>query len=553
MYLWTLALASLWGGIACITQQREARNWLIAGPLLGLGVWVVASNLWWNPSYTAAAPFHAAFLLTGFFFGERLKIDDGGPLLNTLLALALGLVAWALWQRASGTMGRAQALFETPATLSAVLNMVLVPVLAVLLWGRRSGWLTLVAIVLCAALLAAQSRGGWLGFATGGLACVLIARRYGHRFTWRHAVLVGAVIGAGWLLVEAAHFVHDQLPVRSAGDGARKADGGQRSALQELLAPPVGSAVARLELFDLAWRALQPSAWISGRGYLAFYYVLQASTRDIETYAGSTTYFVHNDYLQTLLELGVIGLLALLALVLTPLYGAWSRASRPGALDSRSRLLVIAAVGSIVSMSAHALVDFPFYIPLCLLLYGIALGLLAGILGSRNAGARQQERGPFMRATRTALAVLAVLILVGPLAAEAAADHAQREWRVGRSREAAFWYEAARRIEPRDWRFHWYAGQFWLGLAQAKGDASAARRADAAFADAHAANPREPAPLVWRVNTHRTVGPLLQSPAPQQVLRQWIDEAATLAPKDSGVQQERARVLSQEAGRTRPQ
>ena len=88
----------------------------LAGMVLFFAAWVVVTNKWANPSYTAAAPYHAAFLLGGFLLGRRAGADNAHRLLGAALAFGVCLAGWAIWQRIQGE-ARAHALFETPATL----------------------------------------------------------------------------------------------------------------------------------------------------------------------------------------------------------------------------------------------------------------------------------------------------------------------------------------------------------------------------------------------------------------------------------------------------
>src|SRR5262249_26567133 len=153
------------------------------------------------------------------------------------------------------------------------------------------------------------------------------------------------------------------------------------------------------------------------------------------------------------------------------------------------------------TMAVHALVDFPFYIPICLLLYGTTVGLLDTLASGAVIGVAQPT--VLRRAVFAGGAALAAWLLVMPAAAEAAAWVAHRRWREARAESAASWFELARRLAPHDWRYHWYAGQFWFGQAQAGAGGSAARQADRAYAAGDAANPREVANLLGRITIHR--------------------------------------------------
>lgn len=410
----------------------------LAVPVGAFAAWIVLSNELFNPSYAPAAPFHAAFLVGGFLLARG---KDSAPLYRIALFGACLLGVWALLQLARGE--RAHALFDTPATLAATLNLVLLPGLALWAWGRRPSLLTPTLVLLVVALAATQSRGGWLAFAAGSLVAMVLARRCGLPIL-RSLLLGTAILVAAGILLS----LHGGVSTR-----------------------------ARLALYDAAIQSMH--APLAGSGYLSFYYHLEPLRPNVAGYGVSTTYFVHNDYLQVLLELGVPGLLALLAIVLLPLVLAWRRIPN---LGHDHKVICIGAAAAIAATATHALVDYPFYVPACLLLFGAALGVLDSHLPGLKARIH--------RVPRAIVTALCLWVLVTPVVAEAAAAYAQRQWRLRESESAAYWFEFARRVTPRDWRYHWYAGQFWQAVARG-GNRRAADLAEAAFAAGRAANSRE--------------------------------------------------------------
>ena len=496
--LWAGALAVLSAALFCIPAASRGFS-IAAAAVLILATWMVVTNRWINPSYTAAGSYHAAFLLVGFLLGRRAGVDSAPQLFKATLALGLALSIWALWQRFGEGSERAQAFFETPATLGAAINFGLLPVLAIFVWGRRSIALAIAVGVLLAGLAAAGSRGAWLAAAAGSAVAMLAARRAGFRAPLASlavgVVVAGSLVGIGTLL-------------------------------------SVASSISRVDLYGLALQAVAPSNLLTGSGYLSFYYLLESARGVAIDYgAGTTTYFVHNDYLQMLLELGVPGLAGLLALVVLPQVRAWRVAA--GSSPER-RLAAVALSGALAAMAIHALVDFPFYVPVCLLMYGAAMGALDSL---EESGVRAP--GVLVAAG----AALGLWVLLTPLVAHAAAHYAERQWRLARGESAAYWFEVARRVEPRDWRFHWYAGQFWYMQAGANRNPEAARLSDAAFAAGFAANPREVRNLLGRISTHVRLRSLLAAPADPLRLREWADRALALAPEDRVVQAECRLVL----------
>ena len=436
--------------------------------VLLFAAWLAFSNLFLNPSYTAAAPFHAAFIVGGFFVGRRM--GAGAHLFGAALVFAACLALWAIWQRTGGGLPRASALFETPATLAAVLNLVLLPGVVLVALGNRRPWMMAGLLVVAAGVVAATSRGGWAALLLGALTACVLAWHARTKPTPASLARAAALLGLGVAAIVAA--------------GAFSPSG----------ATALGSTWARFALFEFAIDALAWPSLFAGQGYLSFYYVLEAGKATLPEYAAGGTYFVHNDYLQTLLELGVVGLVLLLALVALPLLLAWR--SLPSIAARKDRARVIALCAGLASMASHAVADFPFYVPVCLLMYGATLGMLEERLAAAGSlpvpGFVQRWAGTTaMRAIRAAVVTVAAWVLVVPVAAEAAAAQAHRAWQGAQGERAAYWFEVARRIEPKDWRYHWYAGQFWLAQALQNRRVEAVRRADDAFADGIAANPRE--------------------------------------------------------------
>jgi O-antigen ligase len=493
------ALAALLAG-GSLLPPRNTRGELtpLGVALFGFAAWMIITNLWASPAYTNAASYHAAFLLGGYWLGQRAGRENAALLLGVALAFAVGLAAWSIGQRAIGTAARGHALFETPATLAATINLVLLPALVLLVAGSRNAWLLAGTAIAASGLIVSGSRGGWLAlFAAAAAACILFQRAK-IRLNRKLALVIGAAFAVGGLL---------------------------------LLSFGSASAAARLDLYRAAIAALRESSAIFGSGYFSFRHVVDAAQPEIPGFAGSRTDFVHNDYLQVLLELGIPGLVFLLLIAALPTAYAWRTLPR---LEAPARVAVVAIAAATISMALHALVDFPFYSPICLLIYGACCGLLS----AWAAGGKARGRAP--APAMVLMAAMAIWVLAKPAIAEAAARYAAHQWDAGRGADAAWWFEAARQAEPGDWRYHWSAGQFWYLQARANANAAAARMADEAFAEGFAANPREVRSLLGRISTHLELRALLASPADPATLRSWAELAFALAPRDAEVNARRA-------------
>ena len=522
--LWFAALLFVGLGIACRPGAMVLRPSTIALAVVGYAVWLI-SNVLVNDAYTPAGLFHPMFVVSGFLLGRTVDRCARERTTTLLAGGAVFLALWALWQAASGE-GRGHAHFETPNTLATLLNLALAPALFMIAYGGRRGWLTVVAIAITAGLVATLSRGGFIALGAGVLGTMLL---YGGRPQRSGVAQLCAVLLCGSLIGALALSAPRGLTASPSPSAARLGD------LGTTLGP---SAASRVELYRLALSNLDEKPWL-GTGYLGFKSLLDAHRAEVPSYdAENITYFVHDDYLQTLMELGVPGALLVVALVLLPFWEA-KRASATG----EERVALFAVVAGLATMAIHAFGDYPFYVPICLFVFG----LLLGEVDSRvtPVGAKPIVwRGPAARLSAFAVSLLLAVLYGGPPLAELAAWYGDHNWREGKSERAAYGLELARRLQPRDWRYHWYAGQFWSDLA-GNGNRRAARFADRAFAAAIAADPRQPQPLLARLATQVRFAALLAEPQPRATLRQWADRALALAPLNPSVRRDYASALQQ--------
>jgi O-antigen ligase len=521
--LWLAALLPIVAAIAWQAERRPQGSTAITVALAAYSGWALARNLL-GTSYTPAAAFHPMFAVAGFVVARAAGERERQRLCATFLAAAAMFSVWGLAQSLTGE-GRARALFETPNTLATLLNLALAPLLFRIAYGETRAPLLAAAVVISAGFAATLSRGGAFALAAGLAAMVLFCPVRPQRRGISRALglfLAGAGIGALALLLP--QWLSAQ-PVASEG---------QVGSVGSTLVNSVGS---RLELYRLALSAVGEHPWV-GIGYLGFQPLLEAHRAEVPSYATENiTYFVHDDYLQTLIELGVPGLAALLAMVVLPFWQA-----RRLSASTTDPAPLYAPLAGMATMAIHALGDFPFYVPVCLLGFGMLLGQVdAGVSAPRIA---LRRRGMPARLALLAGAAAMAIILLPPPLAEAAAAYGDRSWREGKAESAAYGFELARRLQPRDWRYHWYAGQFWYAQAR-QGNRAAPPLADQAFAAAVSANPREPRPLLARLATQMRFAATLDHPEPVASLRRWADQALALAPLNPAVRRDHAAALEQ--------
>ena len=519
--IWILAIAFL--AAAWIQAGRTAPGFTpLALAIWAYVAWTVASTGFFSAVYNPAGLFDPVFLLVGFSLG-RASEEAGRQRTFALFATGAAMLAvWALGQVSLG-LGRGQALFETPNTLASVLNLMLVPAVVLVASGLRGRKLGLLVTLLFAGLCATFSRGAAIALVIGLIVSLAVFNPQGVR--WRHMARVGVLFFAGAALTAVAVGLRAWLHTQ---------DGGQP------LFPPFGSVSARLELYALAWQSAMEHL-CCGVGYLGFRMILEAGRALVPSY-GEThiTYFVHNDYLQVLLELGAPGLLALIAVVLLP----FIIALRAMPARQEDRRIIAAVIGALAATAVHAMGDFPLHVPICLLLFGMYLGAAERLLAPAQALAARWCN-PAARIAQILLSASFITLLGRPVVAEGAVAYAMKKWQQGEGRAAAFGFELARRLESRDWRYHLYAGQFWFSEAAVGGKPDAAQLADEAFAAGIRSNRFDTADRLGRVFTQIRFGALLAAPVGADTLRKWADEALTFAPLNPAVRKEHAEILRQ--------
>ncbi|MGF1653962.1 MAG: O-antigen ligase family protein [Actinomycetales bacterium] len=339
--------------------------------------------------------------------GDRRLVADSLPLIGGLLAVTawvalLGrtpdwaLVTDGLW-RASGALGY-------PNALAAVL----VP-LALLTVARsstlvgRSRWAAIALVVLMLTTAAATlSRGGLLALVVGVGALAALGDRELRRALL--GPLTGATVATAALLPSLVASSPADVPVAVGGLGAGAilavlvdraartrnvptwlaaatlltgaalagvASQQVRSAVWEVTATRIGAGSSfRLDAAAAALRELHGSPLVGvgpGNG--------QVTWRD-DAGAAVTLRFLHDEYLQVLLELGLIGA-ALLVVVLLTLWRSVHRGRPEGTAPPLDRATWAGAAAATAAFAVHSGFDFLWHVPALPVLAAVLLALAA--------------------------------------------------------------------------------------------------------------------------------------------------------------------------------
>jgi hypothetical protein len=320
--------------------------WLAAiglGAIIGLvgnenrSDWIRESN--WMSFYAFAAA-------VGTLVHER---RDVRRVIWAAVAGAAVIQAFAFYRLATGQRYErldswtAGATFFRAPFSSATLFVLFLSIAAVLLlaarkqltWKRQIPLLSAVT-AFGGGLMASMGRSLWLSAVVGGLAIVLLSEW--NRRTLRAAVYSVLGIVLALLLVAAV----DRLSPSSSGNWTANA-----AAFMVSLSEDSASTTGRKVEWDHALDMWSQSP-VLGAGFGAPFPVVEYSLVPLDKF------YMHNSYLNVLAKCGLVGLLALVALVLgTVVSGV--RTLRSGHVDLFDRIILTAVVASLVQMMTLSL------------------------------------------------------------------------------------------------------------------------------------------------------------------------------------------------------
>jgi O-antigen ligase len=379
--------------------------------------------------YLAAA---AAFLSI-----ERAQLDW---FLLGLLGAISAVGVWALCLRAFGGSGSydvasvsadaarrlaAPLGYSNALGLIAAIGIVLSSGLAI---ARRRPFFALPVLVLAPTLYFTYSRGAWLALASGGIAAVALARPRVPgpvavaATAFAVAAIAFALVRAGGPAGAVRSFSHSG-PVVKAGESRR---------LFSL------SGSSRAQYWHVAWRQFEEDPWLgTGAGSFQRHW-LRLRPAELPVLDA------HSLYIETLAELGPVGLMLLAALLAVPLAAA---------VVARNHPLAPPAFGGYVAYLVHAGQDWDWELP-AVTLAALACGTALVTLAER------EPRRPVLRAARAAAVAVAVAVALtafGALVGNRALERASSALEADDPTRAEHEARHAQRIvpwSPKPWRLH---------------------------------------------------------------------------------------------------
>jgi O-antigen ligase len=456
---WSTLLPLVVVGAALVLGRVRRPDGLALAFLVLLGAltaWTWLS-VGWSDDVTASVLDAERLLVFLAAVAAFLLLDQGqvkGFLAGLVVAVTL-VGVWALYLRAFGGPGSydvasvsadATRRLAAPIGYSNALGLLAaIGIVVALGLATRMRWPLAAApvLVLVPTLFLTYSRGAWLALGAGGIAAVALAMpRLPKRLMLAlaiAAICIGAIalVRVGGPSGAVREFSHAAPSV--------KADRSRR--LFSL------SGSSRAQYWQVAWNDYRQHPWLgSGAGSFQRAW-LRSRPTDLPVLDA------HSLYLETLAELGPIGLGLLAALLALPVAAA---------VIAREHPLAAPAFGGYVAYLVHAAQDWDWELPAVTL---AALGCAAALL----ILARRESRSPLSRQTRAAAlsaAVLVALIALGALAGNATLASARASLNAdnpGRAARDARWAKHLVPWSPDPWRLH---GEALLS----QGNLEAARR-----------------------------------------------------------------------------
>lgn len=536
LIVWWLGAVLLLPGWLLLNRAGRSRRLTPLAIIAALFASLLALHLFILPVPLSSTDFYiGVFMIISLVLGFGISAQAGGLFKYLLLIFAL-LALWALVQYFGQTayiiqMGRrANAIFTTPNSFAAALNLITLLLIGLYLGGRLPRTAAALVLLLFAALLTSESRGGWIAFA-GGMVLLLVL----FRFTVSHfdkARFVRLLAGMGLVLV--VYTVYHVSGFDIVRDDGLDSGGLQTAAERFPLATMAGSGSHRLQIYADTWQLIREKPWL-GYGFMAFgdhYGRVQSDRHE------HTIHFTHNDYLQLWMELGLPGLLLLTALIAACLWQAWRALPR---LQPGQRLLVISLLAALGSYFAHALVDFVIYVPALFLLATGYIGYLNHLtapalkIPALEAGTILSDR---MRWTLKLLAVLVLAWLLFEPALAQVAHHAGEQRRQTEPVMAKQLYRMARSLAPYEPEYYHHEARWLLDAAQQNDFPERLQKAVDLYAASVDHNPYDIRGRYELARLNVLYGGLLKQPLDAEQINDLFSEVLRFRPWDDPLRSE---------------
>lgn len=252
-----------------------------------------------------------------------------------------------------------------------------------------------------AALFYGRTRGSWLSFIVEIviLTALLIYFKYGlaHKYSWgipKIIALLGFVVVTLVLINTTPQFFVSTVPVLEENTGGidetTNPSGGavQAESPSELVESAKQGYESTKNQRLIMWRNsyhMFKDHWLLGVGignWMVYYPKYQESYAVDPALRGEKLFHInaHNDYVEFICELGLIGMLLMLWVAFSVIIGIVRVFSKKSNLQQEDQVIAMVPVIAIIGIAANAFVSFPLQQPITIAITMVYMGILAGIL-----------------------------------------------------------------------------------------------------------------------------------------------------------------------------
>lgn len=502
---------------------------------------LIINSIFVSPNYNPNTTKIIVIMLFSYLLGYSISTELCRTFFKILVGIFCLLAIWAIFQYVTrlsyhvDMVFRSNTIFHTPNSYAAGINFLLIPLLAFYFseFKTQSIKARIVIVVLFVSLLVTISRGGWLSFSCALIFYIsllfffsiiskpksilkqlLILLSICACFGFYHQYLKTPVYNTFFKPTTKIENVDNEVSITKN--------------LTRKITPINSSIQARFILYGIAWAELKNNLLL-GIGTDNFTYILRKNKSDI-TYGFEDTRFVHNDYLQILLETGVIGLFILLALIFTIYFQSWVCLKK----HNSNKVLIIALLSGITTYFCHAMVDFVFYVPILVLFFGLALGVLdkecAKHLDVKTINLNQTLNIKKSFIYKCMILVPIFMVLILPLCAHMVVYSARVYEHHNHFVKAQNYYTLARRLAPYEEKYTYGEAKLWLKAVKNQKSADAAAMVDELLIKGINLNSYEKESLLLRSILHRDHNKLLTNPADLNEIIKWQEEVIEWQP-----------------------
>lgn len=530
--VWWIGICSLvFFGLA--QKETEMKFTSVGIALVLFGLLLLFNSLFVSPIYIARGLYLPLSLLVAFFAASvcpKWLIDNG---FKWCVGVMLLIACWAIVQSFTGlgflgkVTPRGEALFGTPNTLASAINVFLLPIICYYVLGRGGRFVYSASLLLFAALIGSQSKGGLLALI---VTLIIFGFIVGYRSLLANKQRITQVT-LGFIAVLGIFKINTWISNSTSG-------------IDRIGKLVENGDTARLSLYESALQAL-PDNFLSGIGYFNFGYYYETLKSDGVT--PGSTFFVHNDYLQFALETGIFGILLFL-LVIALLY--WHVFKFRNQLGKPKNLSLLMSLVAVTTLFTHAMVDFPFYIPFLLPVFGLFMGIINRQLQELGVASYSLPSlsNQFSNLNTAFANKLILAMTMGwfmlPAAAEVSAAYGLYQLKHLDGKSGLYWHAIARELQPKDSMYYWREAVIWRDLGITLSNKEYLKKSDELFAGGAKVNAFEVRNLLDRAALYRNHSALLEQDNQPEGMVGWINLAKQLRPKSAAVQMEYIRTLA---------